>query len=122
MMGVAGAAGATGATGATGSTGATGAEGALARGGSWSLYRDYTFNTNSDEIQESDRNKAREIAYYMDQNPSFQVGIDGSSEGRVNTVHNALLSVGVASNRIHVGAFGDPQLRRDNRVAVLLIN
>jgi hypothetical protein len=73
-------------------------------------------------IQYSDRAKAQEIAHYMGQNPSFQLGIDGSDQQRVNSVHEALTSAGVPAHKIHVGGYGDPQLRRDNRVAVLLIN
>lgn len=30
-------------------------------GGSWSLYRDYSFNTNSDEIQYADETKADRV-------------------------------------------------------------
>jgi outer membrane protein OmpA-like peptidoglycan-associated protein len=122
MAGVAGPTGATGATGMQGATGASGAEGPLASGGSWSLYREYAFNTYSDDILHSDSNKAREIANYLSQNPSFRVGIDGSNQRRVNTVHDALINAGVSANRIHVGPFGNPQLRGDNRVAVLLVN
>jgi outer membrane protein OmpA-like peptidoglycan-associated protein len=94
----------------------------MAGGGSWSPYRDYTFNVNSDDILSSDSSKAREIASYMDQNPSFRIAIDGSSERRVNAVRNALLDAGVPSYKIQTGAFGDPQRRTDNRVAVLVGN
>ena len=85
-------------------------------------YRDYTFNTNSNEILRSDSGKAREIASYMDQNPSRRVGIDGSNERRVGVVRDALMVAGVPASKIQTGAFGDPQLRRDGRVAVLVSN
>jgi outer membrane protein OmpA-like peptidoglycan-associated protein len=89
-------------------------------GGNWSPYRDYSFNVNSDEILRSDGNKAREIADYMNQNPSARVAIDGNSERRVNRVRNALIDAGVPADKIQTGSFGDPQQRRDNRVAVLV--
>jgi hypothetical protein len=88
----------------------------------WSLYRDYTFGANSNEILRSDSSKAREIASYMGQNPSRQIGLDGSNERRVVVVRDALIVAGVPASRIQTGAFGDPQLRRDGRVAVLVSN
>jgi outer membrane protein OmpA-like peptidoglycan-associated protein len=88
----------------------------------WSSYRDYTFNVNSDDILRSDRNKAQEIADYMNQNPSYRVAIDGSNERRVSNVRDALIDAGVPAYKIQTGAFGDPQLRRNSRVAVLVSN
>ena len=66
--------------------------------------------------------KAREIADYLNQNPSARVAIDGSRERRVNNVRDALIGAGVPPYKIQTGAFGDPQLRRDSRVAVLVSN
>ena len=90
--------------------------------GGWTSYWEYTFNTNSNEILRSDRSKAKEIANYMDQNRSFRIGLDGSSERRVGVVRDALMVAGVPASKIQTGAFGDPQLRRDGRVAVLVSN
>jgi hypothetical protein len=64
--------------------------------------------------------KVSEIAAYMNQNPSLQLGIDGSSNSRVNAVRDALIRTGVPSSKIRAGAFGDAQLRRDQRVEVLV--
>ena len=94
----------------------------MARGGTWSVYRDYTFNANSDDITRSDSDKAREIADYSRQNPSYLVGIDGNNKRRVQSVREALIAAGVPADKIQAGAFGDPQLRRDLRVAVLVSN
>jgi len=94
----------------------------MAGGSDWSVYRDYTFSANSDAIVGSDSNKAREIANYMERNPSSRVGIDGSNELRVGNVREALIDAGVPAYKIQTGAFGDPQLRRDSRVAVLFTN
>ena len=94
----------------------------MARKTGWSYYRDYTFNPNSNEILRSDGNKAKEIANWIDQNPSRQIGLDGSNDRRVVVVRDALIVAGVPAYRLQTGAFGDPQLRRDGRVGVLVSN
>ena len=58
----------------------------------------------------------------MNRNPSARVAIDGSSERRVGRVRTALLDAGVPAHKIQTGSFGDPQTRRDGRVAVLVSN
>jgi outer membrane protein OmpA-like peptidoglycan-associated protein len=94
----------------------------LMYGPDWRSYRDYTFNANSDEILRSDSHKAREVASYIDRNPSLTVGLDGSNERNVLAVRHALIMAGVPASKIQTGAYGDPQLRRDGRVAVLVSN
>jgi hypothetical protein len=106
--------------GPRGDTGATGSEGSMGMGGGWSWYRGYTFSSNSNVILSSDRNKAREIAHYLDENPSFTVGIDGSNRNNVDSVRTALIDAGIPAYKIRTGSFGDPQLRRNDHVAVLL--
>jgi outer membrane protein OmpA-like peptidoglycan-associated protein len=118
LAGISGPAGATGATGPQGATGPTGARGATA--GGWNPYRDYTFNVNSNDILSSDGNKAREIADYLNQNPSARVAIDGTNQSRVASVRNALIDAGVPAYKIQTGSFDHPQNRRDGRVAVLV--
>jgi outer membrane protein OmpA-like peptidoglycan-associated protein len=120
LAGVSGPSGATGAAGPQGSVGPIGAQGPTAGGANWSSYRDYTFSVNSDDILSSDGNKAREVADYMNQNPSARIAIDGSSQRRVNNVRNALVNAGVPAAKIQTGQFGDAQQRRDGRVAVLV--
>ncbi len=90
--------------------------------GSWNSYWEYTFNANSNEILRSDSSKAKDIANYMDQNRSLRIGLDGSNERRVVVVRDALIVAGVPASKIQTGAFGDPQLRRDGRVGVLVSN
>jgi outer membrane protein OmpA-like peptidoglycan-associated protein len=114
--------GATGAAGPQGAVGPTGARGPLAGGSRWSSYRDYTFASNDDGILRVDGNKAREIAEYMNQNPSYRIAIDGSNDRRVSNVRSALIDAGVPAYKIQTGAYGDAQLRRDGRVAVLVSN
>lgn len=122
MAGVAGQSGATGAAGPQGATGTTGVRGPMAEGGSWSPYRNYAFNAGSDTILVSDGNKAWEVAQYMNQNPSYRVAIDGANGRRVSNVRDALINAGVPAYKIQTGSYGDPQLRRDDRVAVLMSN
>lgn len=90
----------------------------MARSG-WRPFRDYAFSPNSDEILQSDGNKAWVIAEFMKQNPSLRTAIDGLNARRAGSVRDALLNAGVPADRILTGAYGDPQLRRENRVMVL---
>lgn len=122
LGGITGATGATGAPGPQGAPGPAGARGLIAPGNGWSVYRDYSFGRDGDGIGRSDIDKAREIAAYADQNPSYRIGIDGGHQRRVGNVRSALIDAGVPADRIETGAFGDPQLRGDNRVAVLIRN
>jgi outer membrane protein OmpA-like peptidoglycan-associated protein len=97
------------------------------------LYRDLRFEYNRSELLGSEVKKVSDIARYMKQNPSLNVGLDGSmdprgldprsqdlTERRVSAIRDALLKAGIPSSRIQVGAFGDTRLIRDRRVAVLL--
>jgi outer membrane protein OmpA-like peptidoglycan-associated protein len=98
----------------------------------WISYRTFWFDSNTVGLRGSDSNQVSEIAYYMKQNPSLKLGIDGSIPGgsgpsnldlagrRVSTVYWALVNAGVPNSRMETGAFGDPQLARDGRVEVLL--
>jgi hypothetical protein len=65
LGGIAGPAGATGAAGPQGAIGPIGAQGPIVGNGSWNAYRDYTFNTNSNEILRSDSGKARDPATWI---------------------------------------------------------
>lgn len=114
MVGVAGATGSTGATGPKGAVGATGA-----RGGAWTSYRDVACDSNR-SILSSESGTVSEIAGYLRQNPGQQIGIDGLNRTCADSVRNALLSAGVPSFQMQVGAFGNPQLRADRRVEVLV--
>jgi len=112
-----------------GATGATGPAGVVDR---WISYRTFWFDSNADDLRGSDSGQVSEIAYYMQQNPSMKIGIDGSIPSgsdtrdqnlagrRVSTVQDALVKAGVPAYRIETGAFGDAQLARDRRVEVLL--
>jgi outer membrane protein OmpA-like peptidoglycan-associated protein len=108
--------------GPQGAIGNTGSQGPMLGHDEWNSYRDYTFNAGSNEIISNDSAKAREIAYFMSQNPNARIGLDGADRNRVEVVRQALLRAGVPANRIDNGAFGDAELRQGDRVAVLLGN
>ena len=133
MAGSAGPAGPSGEVGAQGQTGPTGAQGQVGMVNRWTPYREITFDRNGADIEPSGMSTISEIATYMAQNPSLELGIDGSinsasteptnqdlSNRRVSAVRDALVQAGVPASRIQTGSFSDPQLRRNRRVDVLL--
>lgn len=98
----------------------------------WTLYRDFGFDYDASDLSASEMKKVSEIVQYLKQNPSLKVGLDGSmdprgsdpqnqslSDRRVNAVRDALINEGVPKAKIQTGAFGDPKLARDRRVAAL---
>jgi outer membrane protein OmpA-like peptidoglycan-associated protein len=108
--------------------GAAGAQGPVGSVGSWTHYRNFRFGYHSAQIRASDQSTANDIAAYMAKNPSLQIGIDATDPGnqallgnrRADAVRGALVQAGVPSYKIQTGAFGDPQLRSNGRVEVLL--
>jgi outer membrane protein OmpA-like peptidoglycan-associated protein len=126
LAGVSGPTGATGATGPQGAVGMTGAQGPLASAGAssagWSLYRSYDFAVARDDIRDVDSNKAAQVASHMRNNPTYRVALDGTSHRRVDAVRDALIAAGVPASKIQTGAYGDPQLRTERHVAVLVSN
>ena len=89
---------------------------------SWTLYRAYDFAYANYDIQDNDLRKAGQVAEYIRQGKSLEVALDGSSTRRVHAVRDALISAGVPPEKIQMGAYGDPNLRTDRRVAVLVRN
>jgi outer membrane protein OmpA-like peptidoglycan-associated protein len=129
--GHAGESGPSGAAGMEGATGRSGAQGAVGVVANWTPYRSYGFDYNRANIQSSETGTASDIATYVRKNRSLEVGIDGSTNGtgsaqqdlnsrRVIAIRDALIEAGVPADKIRTGAFGDPQLRRDRKVEVLL--
>jgi outer membrane protein OmpA-like peptidoglycan-associated protein len=94
----------------------------------WTSYKVFNFNGNDATLNESDMRRVAQIADYMKKNPSLHVGIDGHlnpnnsdlSNNRVNVIRDSLMKAGMPSSQIEIGAFGDPQLRREGRVEVML--
>jgi outer membrane protein OmpA-like peptidoglycan-associated protein len=133
MAGRAGAAGPSGDVGAQGPAGPMGAQGQVGAVSNWTPYREITFGRNATDIEPSGMRTISGIAAYMARNPSLELGIDGSmnsagtepssqdlSNRRVSAVRDALVEAGVPASKIQTGAFGDPRLRRNRRVDVLL--
>ena len=73
------------------------------------------------------------IVSYLKNNPSLEIGLDGTSNPnssnpqnramatrRIESIRLALKNAGISDNRIQVGAFGDPMQSRDRRVEALL--
>jgi hypothetical protein len=134
MAGRAGESGPAGDVGAQGPTGPTGVQGAPGIVGVWTPYRDFTFSNDQSNVQSSEMSTVTEIAAYMVNNPSLQLGIDGSTnprdgdgpaqqnldQQRAGAIRDALVQAGVPPSRIQIGALSDPQLRRNRQVEVLL--
>ena len=130
--GIAGATGNTGSTGSAGSKGSQGDKGVAGIVGQWTSYREYNFAYNDARVASADSVKTAGIAAYMKDNPSLQLGLDGTMapngsdpkdqdlrDRRVEAVRSHLVDAGVPSSRIKVGSFGDPATRSDRRVEVL---
>ena len=135
-----------GPAGPAGAQGPAGPVGTLAQVGAakqWSSFKDFLFDTDKSDIRANETSKVTDIAVYMKQNPSVQVGIDGYadprgtdpynqalSERRVNAIRDALVKAGVASDKIKTSAFGEQRLlcnestaacwQSDRRVEVLI--
>jgi len=150
FAGATGAAGPMGPAGPMGAQGPAGTVGAVssqpqASGAKWSSFRDFLFDFDKSAIRSNETKHVSDIASYMKQNPSAQVGIDGHtdprgtdafnqglSERRVNAISEALVNAGVSSSRIKTGAFGESQPKcseptepcwqSDRRVEVLIGN
>jgi len=141
--GVAGPMGPAGPMGAQGPAGPAAIQSAAAK--PWSSFRDFLFSFDQSAIRANETSHVTDIAAYMKQNPTAQVGIDGHtdprgtdaynqslSERRVNNIREALVAAGVADGRIKAGAFGESQPKcnasteacwqADRRVEVLIGN
>jgi outer membrane protein OmpA-like peptidoglycan-associated protein len=83
------------------------------------------FDLDSAEIRPSEMSKISDVAAYVHQNPSFRIGIDGStdllrgtnryntvlSQQRISNVRDALIRTGVSADRIETGRFGVERAR-----------
>jgi len=69
------------------------------------------------------------IARYIKKNPSLKIAIDSSKDTpgnqdlsfrRCQAIRDALVNVGVPSDSIQIGQFGDKKLMPDSRIALLV--
>lgn len=101
--------------------------------GPWTAFHEFLFDFDRADIPASDRTKINEIAAYMAEHPTMRLGIDGSRDPHGSGLHNqtlmdrrtgavrdALIRAGVPAEKIHLGEFADPKLRRDRQVEVVL--
>jgi outer membrane protein OmpA-like peptidoglycan-associated protein len=111
----------------------------------WIPLRDILFEHDTAEIRPSEMSKISGIAAYVNQNPSIQIGIDGStdllrgtrrrrntalSHRRISNVRDALIRIGVSPEQIETGRFAADRFagngsseagsRREGRVAVMV--
>ena len=83
-------------------------------------FKDILFDTDKSDIRTNETSKVADVAAYIKQNPTFQVGINGYadprgtdqhnqalSERRVKAIRDALVKAGVASDKIQTSAFGE---------------
>jgi peptidoglycan-associated lipoprotein len=83
-------------------------------------FRDILFDFDKSDIRPNEMSKITDIAAYMEKNSLSQVGINGYadprgtdpynqalSERRVNSIRNALVKAGIASDKIQSDAFGE---------------
>lgn len=109
----------------------------------WIPLRDILFEHDAAKIRPSEMSKISGIAAYVNQNPSLQLGIDGStdllrgthrrntalSQRRISNVRDALIRTGVPSDRIETGRFaadrlacndsGEAGSQREGRVEIM---
>ena len=132
VAGIAGEAGPSGLQGGRGREGQTGEQGPAGIVALWTSYRDFDFDRTETSLRASEMDKIADIAAYLIQNPSLEVGIDGSlgerssrnnrdlSSRRAASVRDALMQAGVPANKIETGAFADPERRHEGQIQVLI--
>jgi outer membrane protein OmpA-like peptidoglycan-associated protein len=89
-------------------------------GNNSAAFKDILFDTDKSDIRSNETGKIADIAAHVKQNAPMQVNIggyadprgtdqhnQGLSERRVNTIRDALVKAGVASDKIQTGAFGE---------------
>jgi hypothetical protein len=127
--GLVGPAGLPGPAGPKGDVGPAGDQGPVGIVPCWVSYRDFWFNPNSADILVAQHGVITDMADYTKRNPSLILGIDGYTgsknaelnKSRAAAVRDALVNAGVPADRIRSGDFGEPKLRREGRVEVLIM-
>lgn len=101
----------------------------------WTAYRAFDFEAAAVDVSLADAPKLREIVAYLENNPSLDVGIDGTlgpegfsladrnlSERRAASIRLALMDTGagVASYKIVMGPFAQSNRGRTGQIQVLV--
>lgn len=138
-----GVAGLQGPVGPQGPAGPQGPVGAKGEDMTWQSFANIMFDVNKATLRPAETAKIADIVAYLKDNPSFHVELEGYadprgsgshnlalSKKRVDAVRDALISAGVATERIRVGAYGELNtvckakgaacLQLDRRVEVLV--
>ncbi|MES1200008.1 MAG: OmpA family protein [Pseudomonadota bacterium] len=110
-----------------------GAQGATGVIEGWTAYQDFNFDRTRTDLTPSQMDRVSDIAAYLTQNPSLDVGIDGSLDGRgfsqsdrrlsdnrAASLRGALIQAGVPASRIKMGAFADPARRQQGQIQLLI--
>lgn len=126
--GMTGPVGPAGPAGPRGDAGPTGPQGAVGAVPCWASYRTFYFGADNATLSTAQQEVTSGIADYVKRNPSLILGIDtvGSSRNndvrdrRANAIRQALINDGVPADRIQIGAFGEPKLRQEGRVEVVI--
>jgi hypothetical protein len=134
VIGPAGVVGPVGATGPQGVVGVAGAQGPT--GGAWTSLDNVQFEFKRADITSKCAEKIAKLVVWMKENRQVAIGLDGHvddatandndptlSTRRVQAVRGALITAGVASNRIWIGTFGArAPVCRDATDACLALN
>jgi hypothetical protein len=130
LAGSTGALGAAGSPGEQGQIGQIGPQGPVGLVNAWTSYRSFNFGSGQANVNLFDAKQSSEISTYMARNPSLRLGIDSNGQQgnqdlearRVAAVRDSLIQAGIPAYKIESGAIGDPLLRRDQQVNLLLIS
>jgi len=120
MTGPAGPAGPPGLAGAMGPQGPQGPLGPQGVAAVWESFRDIHFDFDKSDVRQNEMSKIKDIAAFMKQNPTYEIGIEGFadprgtdaynqalSQRRVNAIRTALVAEGASSAAIRSGAEGE---------------
>jgi outer membrane protein OmpA-like peptidoglycan-associated protein len=118
--GPAGPAGSSGLAGLSGPQGPAGAQGPQGVAARWESFRDIHFDFDKSDVRANEVAKIKDIAAFMKQNPTYEIGIEGFadprgtdaynqalSERRVKAIRDALVAEGASAGAIRSGAEGE---------------
>jgi outer membrane protein OmpA-like peptidoglycan-associated protein len=102
--------------GAQGPTGSFSAQGPTGSGEGWILFKEVVFDYDQMNIPSKEMDKVSDTVNYLQQNPSFRVGIDNFTnpnntetenltlaQRRVDAVRAALINAGLPADRLRKG-------------------